>query len=98
MREKIMKKHTLVNERSNLVGKPRNSSIELLRIIAMICIVAHHSIVNSGIITEITPENVMSRNAIFALLFGWGGRRQLIVLCLLQGILCARQIYHQRNF
>lgn len=34
----------------------RNSSIELFRIISMICIVAHHYIVNSGIMSKITPQ------------------------------------------
>jgi hypothetical protein len=65
----------------NIECGQRNSSIELFRIITMICIVAHHYVVNSGILQEITQANVLSFNSIFALLFGGGGRQGLIVLC-----------------
>lgn len=37
-----------------LGGVNRDSAIELFRIITMLCIVAHHYVVNSGIIDEIT--------------------------------------------
>ena len=39
-------------------GNKRDSGIELFRIITMLCIVAHHYVVNSGIMDEITRENV----------------------------------------
>ena len=37
--------------------KERTSNIELLRILMMLVIVAHHYIVNSGITTYIASEN-----------------------------------------
>lgn len=55
-------------------GGKRDSSIELFRIITMLCIVAHHYVVNSGILQEITRENVMTFPSLFSLLFGWGGK------------------------
>ena len=54
------------------VAKQRDSSIELFRIITMFMIVAHHYIVNSGVIGEITQANVLSINGLFSLLWGWG--------------------------
>lgn len=39
----------------------------------MLCIIAHHYIVNSGILEQITRENVISLNSIFSLLFGGEG-------------------------
>lgn len=50
----------------------RDSSIELFRIITMLCIVAHHYVVNSGIIEEITQSNVLEGKSLFALWFGGG--------------------------
>lgn len=52
----------------------RDSSIELLRIVTMLVIVAHHYVVNSGIISEITLENALQFNSLFCLIFGWGGK------------------------
>ena len=57
----------------------RSSNLELLRIIAMLVIVAHHYVVNSGLMTLIkaNPENI---NSIMLLIFGWGVKLQSIVL------------------
>lgn len=66
-------------------GGVRNSSIELFRIITMMCIVAHHYIVNSGILEEITQENVLTGNSIFALIFGWGGKTGINCFVLITG-------------
>lgn len=43
----------------------------------MLCIAAHHYVVNSGIIGEITRENVMTLNSLFCLIFGWGGKTDI---------------------
>ena len=60
---------------------PRDSSIELFRIVTMMVIVAHHYIVNSGVIDQITQQNATSGNALFALLFGWGGKTGINCFC-----------------
>lgn len=60
----------MVNERAI-----RESNLELLRIISMIVIVAHHYVVNSGLmdIIRLNPANISS---VFLLVFGWGVRQQ----------------------
>ncbi len=63
----------------------RNSSIELLRILTMICIIAHHYIVNSGVLSQITPMSVLSANSLFALIFGWGGKTGINCFVLITG-------------
>lgn len=55
--------------------KVRDSNLELFRIIAMILIVAHHYVVNSGLTASDGPiyASPMSVNSLFLLLFGaWG--------------------------
>ena len=54
--------------------KQRDSNLELLRIITMLVIVAHHYVVNSGLISEILECKDWSNNALFLLLFGCGGK------------------------
>lgn len=53
-------------------NKLRSSNLELFRIIAMMIIVAHHYVVNSGLMSVIknNPENI---NSLILLIFGWGG-------------------------
>lgn len=52
--------------------KIRNSNLELYRIIVMLLIVAHHYVVNSGLIT-VMEETPLSARSIFFYLFGaWG--------------------------
>lgn len=63
----------------------RDSSIELFRIITMMCIIAHHYVVNSGILGEITRENVMTGNSLFSLIFGWGGKTGINCFVLITG-------------
>lgn len=51
--------------------KQRDSNLELYRIVLMLAIIAHHYVVNSGILDEL--QRVSSANGIFLLLFGaWG--------------------------
>lgn len=67
------------------VAKQRDSSIELFRIITMFMIVAHHYIVNFGVIGEITQANVLSVNGLFSLLWGWGGKTGINCFVLITG-------------
>lgn len=66
-------------------GGNRSSSIELLRIVSMLCIIAHHYIVNSGIISNVLTGDVLSANSIFALVFGWGGKTGINCFVLITG-------------
>lgn len=59
----------------------------------MLCIIAHHYVVNSGIIDEITPANVLSGNSLFALVFGWGGKTGINCFVLITGyFMCKAEI------
>lgn len=60
--------------------KQRNSNLELYRIIVMLLIVAHHYVVNSGMMEEMAKEPLSSRS-IFSISSGCGERQALTVLC-----------------
>lgn len=49
--------------------KQRESNIELFRIITMLLIVAHHYVVNSGLMDVISQQPTSSRS-LFYLIFG----------------------------
>lgn len=81
--------------------KVRDSNIELLRILMMIVIVAHHYIVNSGIfqmIVNTPPRQATSEfRTMFALLFGWGGKTAINVFLLITGYFMCRQEFKWRK-
>jgi len=78
---------------STLAKKERSSNIELFRIITMLLIVAHHYVVNSGIINEVVSGNVSTGNSIFLLLFGWGGKTGINCFVLITGyFMCTSKI------
>lgn len=82
-----------IESRHSSLGGARDSSIELFRIVSMFVIVAHHYVVSSGVLEEIVPENVLSVNSIFALLFGWGGKTGINCFVLITGyFMCKSQI------
>ena len=62
----------------------RNSNVELLRIIMMITIVAHHLVVNSGIIECFDYQNITG-NMIFLQLFGFAGKAMINGFLLITG-------------
>lgn len=45
--------------------KQRNSNLELYRIIVMLLIVAHHYVVNSGMMEEMAKDPLSSRSLFF---------------------------------
>ena len=76
----------------------RDSSIELCRIFTMLFIIAHHYVVNSGVIGMIKPENAMQFNSIFALLFGWGGKTGINCFVLITGYFMCKSNITLRKF
>ena len=79
---------------SQIVGA-RESGIELFRIITMLVIVAHHYVVNSGLTTVdyIYGESSITWNAMFLLLFGWGGKTGINCFVLITGyFMCTSKI------
>ena len=64
--------------------KLRNSNLEMFRIIVMLLIVAHHYVVNSGLM-PIMAENPTSAKSMFLYLFGWAGKTGIDCFVLITG-------------
>lgn len=74
-------------------GGIRNSNLELFRIITMLVIVAHHYVVNSGLIQMVYESSILGNNDIFLILFGWGGKTGINCFVLITGyFMCKSQI------
>lgn len=67
--------------------KPRSSNIELYRILVMLLIVAHHYVVNSGLMNADGPlfSNPTSSNTYFYLLLGMWGKTGINCFVLITG-------------
>ena len=57
----------------------RSSNIELFRIVTMLIIVAHHYVVNSGLLTIVGTQSILKAKDIFLLLFGLGSIRWIFL-------------------
>ena len=77
--------------------RPRNSNLELFRIIVMLLIVAHHYVVNSGL-TPIMAENPTSVKSIFLYLFGWAGKTGINCFVLITGYFMCKSEISLRKF
>lgn len=88
-----------MDEKENdLQTKGRNSSIELFRIVTMLVIVAHHYVVNSGIIPRITLENALRFNSLFCLIFGCGGKTGINCFVLITGYFMCKSNISVKKF
>ena len=74
--------------------KERKSNIELLRILMMIMIIAHHYVVNSGI-TELYDYNHITGNMLFLQIFGFAGKAMINGFLLISGYF---MIKHKTSF
>ena len=63
---------------------PRESGLELYRIIAMLLIVAHHYVVNSGLM-DVMYESPLEGKAVFMFLFGMWGKTGINCFVLITG-------------
>lgn len=66
------------------IKQERSSNLELYRIIVMLLIVAHHSIVNSGVM-ELMAADPLSLKSSFAYLFGMWGKTGINCFVLISG-------------
>lgn len=76
-------------------NRMRNSNLELLRIITMIFIVAHHYVVNSGLTAMDGPiySNAVSWKSLFLLVFGAWGKTGINCFILITGyFMCTSNI------
>lgn len=62
----------------------RNSNLELLRIITMLLIIAHHMVVNSGV-TELFDYSSISANMLFLQLWGMWGKTAINIFVIISG-------------
>lgn len=69
---------------NNIQPVKRQSNIELLRIVGMLMIIAHHYVVNSGI-TENLSFSQQPANTVFLTLFGMWGKTGINVFILISG-------------
>ena len=75
----------------------RDSNIELLRIVMMLAIIAHHYVVNSGISPLIFNGgggNGLLGNKLFALCFGFGGKTAINAFVLITGFFMCKKEFH----
>lgn len=80
-------------------GGVRSSNIELFRILSMLMIVAHHYVVNSGLMSCIDAQNVLHFQDYFLLLFGWGGKPGINCFVLITGyFMCTSAITKKKFF
>lgn len=61
----------IIQKKEENIGKQRNSSFELLRIVSMILIIAHHYSVHGGWVYD---YNILSTNKLFIDLLSIGGK------------------------
>lgn len=83
--------------KQNTISTARNSNLELYRIIVMILIVAHHYVVNSGVM-ELMYEHPFSGNAIFLFLFGMWGKIGINCFVLITGYFMCERTISTRKF
>lgn len=76
-----------------IAEKHRSSNIELLRIFSMLMIVAHHYVVNSGVIPLIDLHTHLNFIDYFLLLFGWAGKTGINCFVIITGyFMCTSDI------
>lgn len=89
------KEMQLRSQSQKLHSRHRNSNLELFRIITMLCIVAHHYVVNSGLMASDGPisANLMSWRSMFLLVFGAFGKTGINCFVLITGyFMCKSQV------
>ena len=64
----------------------------------MLCIIAHHYVVNSGITDKITPANTLQWNSLSALIFGWGGKTGINCFVLITGYFMCKSRINVKKF
>lgn len=81
-----------------MLGGGRASNLELYRIIAMFLIVAHHYVVNSGLLTAINEQNVLQFRDYFLLVFGAWGKTGINCFVLITGYFMCTSHITKRKF
>lgn len=78
------------------ICRGRNSSIELLRIIAMFTIIAHHYAIHSGVLQSVSPH-YLKMNTLFLQIFGMWGKTAVNIFVLITGFfMCEKELTFER--
>ena len=77
--------------------KIRRSNLELYRIIVMLLIVAHHYVVNSGLI-DVMEENPLSSKSLYLYMIGMWGKTGINCFVLITGYFMCRSHITLRKF
>ena len=85
------------NSSTMISKKERNSNIELYRIIVMLAIVAHHSVVNSGLL-DVLSTSPLSNNSLFSYLFGVWGKTGINCFVLITGYFMCKSVITMKKF
>lgn len=83
--------------KSTLSRKERNSNLELYRIIVMLLIVAHHYVVNSGLMS-VMKEEPLHIHSIFLYLFGMWGKTGINCFVMITGYFMCKSHISLRKF
>lgn len=75
----------------------RSSNIELYRILVMLLIIAHHYVVNSGLVS-VVQQNATDSNALFFLLFGAWGKTGINCFVMITGYFMCKSSITLRKF
>lgn len=78
-------------------GKQRRSNLELYRIIVMLLIVAHHYVVNSGLL-EVMEQDPLSSHSIYLYLLGMWGKTGINCFVLITGYFMCKSHITCRKF
>lgn len=79
------------------IAKQRQSNLELYRIIIMILIIAHHYVVNSGLI-EVMRQNPITTKSLYLYLFGMWGKTGINCFILITGYFMCQSRITLRKF
>ncbi len=81
------------------IQKQRNSNLELYRIITMLLIIAHHYVLNSGLMDgPINAANYMSGPSLFLLMFGAFGKTGINCFVLISGYFMCKSRISAKKF
>ncbi len=80
------------------MNKCRQSNLELFRIIMMLVIIAHHYVVNSGLLDLIDKNEKFRIKDYFLLIFGWGGKIAINCFVLITGYFMCKTFITARKW
>ena len=82
---------------SKSLDRQRNTNLELFRIISMLFIVAHHYVVNSGMM-EYMVKDLLAPNSLFFFIFGAWGKTGINCFVLIAGYFMCKSHITLRKF